>query len=126
MPLSVSEPLAVADSLAAFTGEPYDRSAISRAYYAAFHHAKQWHDALPQPGHDIGPRGGEHQTLINQLKNPDATLGPISARDSRIFGAKLQVMRERRVKCDYFLTAVVPRVDCDTQLLQAKDAVSKY
>lgn len=127
MPIVPADFIAVADTLSLGRSEPSDRSAISRAYYGAFHHAKDWHEGLPAPGHDVGPRGGEHQMLINRLRNPDSVvLGPVSARQSRFLAAKLEVLRNRRVVADYQLALLVTGIERDQHISQAKALIRDY
>src|SRR5690349_21099744 len=133
MPIGPSDFLVVADHLAQQSNgspssnrEAFDRSAISRAYYAAYHHAKKWHDGLIAPGSNQGPGGGEHQTLINRLKNPSASVGPYEQKQSRMLGAKLSALRDRRVVADYKIDQVVNRIECDQQLIQARAILNNY
>ena len=107
--------LTLASELCVGTAETHWRSAVSRAYYAAYHGCNDWHDALPMPGSNSGPNGGVHQKLINRLRNPDTTV-PATARDlSKILGTKLDVLRGQRGKADYQLPETV-------DIIQAQNA----
>lgn len=126
MPLSVQDLLQVAQPLCKHPDEPEQRSGVSRAYYAAYHHARAWHAALSASGHNIGPAGGEHQQLINMLKNPDPSIPFAQAKESMRFGAKLEIMRNRRHTADYDLQGLVQAADAVNQFNQASDAVARY
>lgn len=86
------------------TNEPSRRSAIGRAYYAAFHGAKRYQAALPFPGRSLA-QGGEHENLINQLRYPDSRVGPKLETDSQAVGAFLLRPRPMRIRADYELAA---------------------
>lgn len=45
------------------------RTAISRSYYAAYHAARIFHDALDSPG-SLGASGGVHVQLVARLLAP--------------------------------------------------------
>lgn len=66
------------------------RSAISRAYYAAFVKARNF---LLQDGLTI-PRENAHQYVINQFRNSSEAV-------RRDLGEKLQILRNFRNKADY-------------------------
>lgn len=118
--------LRVAQPLSASTDEADRRSGISRAYYAAFHRAQAWHASLPMPGSNRGPDGGEHQQLINKLRNPDASLKPEVAKMSRTLGAKLEAYRNRRVTADYKLTSSIDPGEAATQYQQVSEILAQY
>ena len=121
MPIQPTDFLGVAQILAASPGECELRSATSRAYYAAFHACKDWHDGLPMQGANSGPPGGSHQQLINRLKNPDSGLPHIRKLLSRFTGTKLDVMRTRRHVADYQLQASPVATETTDQITQAQD-----
>lgn len=103
MTIQKEDLLAVADQLLSGETEACWRSAVSRAYYAAYHGCDDWHNQLPVPGSDNGPRGGTHQVLINRLRNPaPGTKGEVVIL-SRILAAKLEVLRGDRHVADYRL-----------------------
>lgn len=98
-----NEFLTLADKLAAMGDEASHRSAVSRAYYAAYHHCNRWHCQLPAPGSNAGQQGGVHQTLINQLSNPAPELSADEKRASRLLGTRLSIVKKARKKADYDL-----------------------
>ena len=99
--------LDLAQSLLAGQTEPHLRSAVSRAYYAAYHGCKDWHSALPMPGSNTGPGGGNHQQLINQLCNPDASVVGADKMKSKVLSVKLGVLRKTRHEADYELLQTI-------------------
>lgn len=112
--------LAVAKALSASHDECSLRSATSRAYYAAYHACSKWHASLPAAGANIGPGGGMHQVLINQLKNPDNSLSSERKKLSRFTSVKLSVMRQRRTQADYFLDSSPGPSDTADQVAQVE------
>ncbi len=100
----------------AATNEVCARSAVSRAYYAAYHAARLFHETLPEPGtlppakagKDDGM--GKHAELIMRLQNPS----PKVRRDSRqiasisvAVGSLLNVIKANRVTADYIIDKTV-------------------
>ena len=77
------------------------RSAVSRAYYAAYHACLAWHKNLPSPGSNSGPAGGVHQELCNRLKNPAPEVSPDLMKSSRRLSVMLSVLRSQRGLADY-------------------------
>ena len=117
--------LALADELSAGATETHWRSAVSRAYYAAYHGSNDWHTALPVPGSNSGQSGGVHQELINRLRNPD-TATPIATRNlSKILASKLEVLRGQRGKADYKLPETVDPVCAEQACELAKQILLK-
>jgi uncharacterized protein (UPF0332 family) len=108
--------LSIARQQAVQETEIWRRSAISRAYYAAYHRCRLWELALPAPGSNAGPAGGIHQDLINRLSNPAPECGPELAARSRACGAQLRAQRQRRVDADYEIDAEVSQEDLRKQL----------
>ena len=82
------------------------RKAISTAYYAAFHAAKQYHDALPLPGRSK-QNVGDHENLIHALRTPDAALGDEICKLSIRLGELLLRLRPSRIRADYELQAEI-------------------
>lgn len=104
MPIICVDFLIFAEGLDASASEATARSAVSRAYYGAFHRVEAWHETLPQPGHDIGPRGGMHQVLINQLQNPDTQCDMGLRIKSRGIAYALSELKGMRTAADYDLS----------------------
>jgi uncharacterized protein (UPF0332 family) len=83
--------LPVARTLAAAGGEAELRSAVSRAYYAAFHAAR---DLLGRLGFAVPRADRAHEYLYRRLNN--CALGPVVAA-----GRVLHSLRSRRNQADY-------------------------
>lgn len=100
--------------------EAGNRTVVSRAYYAAYHAAYNFHVSLPSPG-SVGSANGRHEQLIAQLTTP--TFGTSDARNfaSRKAGHLLRDLLRRRVKADYAIGATVPEADADAALFTASD-----
>jgi len=82
--------------------EVWRRTAISRAYYAAFHRCQTWEQGLHMKGDDQG-RHGVHDRLISRLLNPHPSCALELAECSRRIGQHLLQQRSLRVKADYRL-----------------------
>lgn len=72
------------------------RTAISRAYYAAFHKAKEFLQATKDLTPET-PAGGVHERLISRFTNNSLV-------DWRVMGAKLDRMKKLRHTADYNYT----------------------
>lgn len=116
MSITPADILKVADELSRFSSEAHSRSAASRAYYAAFHTAKSWHDtALPAPGMCRGDlRGRSHEELIERLRHPAPECSPVLRDSSKSAGLILITLRSRRVLADYQLTEAMTRDEAVT------------
>lgn len=79
------------------------RAIVSRAYYAAYHRCKDWHGALHYHGSCSMAHAGEHEKLIQQLKNPSMGIPAPRQKLSRDLGKKLEALKALRVLADYRL-----------------------
>ena len=105
MAVSVEEIHSYACTLANEAQEVVLRTAVSRAYYSAFHACRKWHAALPTPGRNAGAGGGIHQDLINQLGNPDPKLSAKLTAQSRQTAARLKDLKDVRTLADYSISS---------------------
>ena len=102
------------------------RTAISRAYYAAFHAARKYHTRLPKPGRSKA-NVGDHENLIHQLRNPDPSLPDELRKKSTVVGTLLLKLRPSRMLADYELEdevlgrAVDDSIDLAAQILNLTD-----
>jgi len=120
MAIQVEELLSLAEKLATQEGEAAHRSAVSRAYYYAYHVSKTWHAQLPAPGSNAGPAGGVHQQVINQLRNPAPELSQEQKKASRVAAGVLEVMRGQRHLADYNLAGPMSANDAAQACANAK------
>lgn len=114
-----------ADSSKASDSEVQQRCSMSRAYYAAYHCCVSWHKNLPAPGSSGTGGGGMHQTLINQLRNPDATLDANRRLLSRSLGYTLQALKTDRELADYHLRDPIPQGKVAMMCATAKQVLDK-
>jgi uncharacterized protein (UPF0332 family) len=106
--------LRLADALLAGPSEVEWRSAVSRAYYAAFHVAR---DLLFACGF-AAPRGDQaHAFLWLRLSNASAAAVENAGRN-------LQTLRRDRNRADYDLTHPLAQATAATQVQAAKDIVN--
>ncbi|MEN4918280.1 hypothetical protein ABE485_06375 [Achromobacter spanius] len=82
------------------------RAKISRAYYALYHHAIDFHNSLPSSGHSLAVGGGVHRKLIQQLTNPTVADDAMKGR-SRKIGTMLGLARDLRDEADYENTSTI-------------------
>lgn len=82
------------------------RAKISRAYYALYHHAIDFHNGLASSGNTLAAGGGVHRKLIQQLTNPTVTDEAIKSR-SRKIGTMLGLARDLRDEADYENTCAI-------------------
>jgi HEPN domain len=94
------------------------RTAASKAYYAAYHGAKGYHDLLPKPGRSK-QNVGDHENLIHSLRYPDQTLGDAICKHSIKIGELLLRLRPSRVRADYDLQAEVTVSDMNDAIEMA-------
>jgi hypothetical protein len=115
--ISPDDLISLAERLAAADREVEGRSAVSRAYYGAFHEAKRLIE------HECGvvlPPGGEaHRKLQLCLDRSDASLLDEIAR-------RLQSLRDDRNRADYQLadSRFADPVNVQTQLKVAKEVMA--
>lgn len=101
-------------------GEPWQRSAISRAYYASFHRCLAWASGLANQAPPSRRKGAEHQQLLNRLMKPGSTCSEKEKQQSVKLHRLLRLQRDRRVKADYKLDEDVTHKEMRRQLADAK------
>ncbi|WP_431047468.1 hypothetical protein [Roseateles sp. L2-2] len=110
----------VAEALSIQEIEAWQRSAISRAYYASFHRCLEWESGLPKRPYVTQQKGGEHQQLLNRLRKPNASCSEKEKQLSIKLHSLLRSQRERRVKADYRIDEDVSRKEMRRQLADAR------
>jgi uncharacterized protein (UPF0332 family) len=105
--------LALATTLAAGTSEAEWRSAISRAYYAAFHVARE---LLLSLGFRVPQAERGHSYLWLRLANAGVA-------DVRIAGNRLNALRGQRNRADYASHPSVPQATAANEVKNAEDII---
>ena len=82
------------------------RAVCSRAYYGAYHAAREFHETLPAPG-SVGRASGRHEQLIAQLNNPTISHQNKKYARSVALGKFLRTLVGLRVMADYSITLYV-------------------
>lgn len=101
------------------------RSAVSRAYYAAFHAAKSFSDNLSVPG-EPAPQGmGVHASLYHSLSHPRLPNGDPLSGKSRSIAYMSQNLKRHREVADYDLQAEVVASDAEDAIAKAKEILGK-
>lgn len=122
---SPSDALGIAEEIRKLGDTPaVYRAVCSRAYYAAFQAAKEFHDRSPNPGSVGDAEGGVHKLLIAQLDNP---MGP---KDSHYWASKgisksLRVVYQHRLSADYFLKRDVVLNHVEESLRMSSTIIAK-
>lgn len=126
MPINSADLYKIATELWKDRREVSQRSAISRAYYAAYHEAKAWHCNLPEPGTMGNAKGGSHDILIHQLANPMGRTKRDSGlqNQSKRFANELQRLRALRNAADYDINDVFDDDDHFTLLIEVKQLLT--
>ena len=112
--------LELAGEQARRVGEPWRRSAISRAYYASFHRCLAWERGLARRGQVVKPQGGVHQGLIDRLGAPNDACTSKQKRQSVDLHRLLSRQKDQRVIADYRLRRSVSEIDLKKQLSDAR------
>jgi uncharacterized protein (UPF0332 family) len=84
------------------SAEPHYRAVCSRAYYAAYHAANEFHHSPPAPG-SVGAARGRHEQLIAQLGNPQISKQNGKFRISQAMSKTLRLLIDARVRADYHM-----------------------
>lgn len=123
MPIDSRDLMSVATKLWSLNCEASKRSAVSRAYYAAFHEAKKWHSQLPEPGSCGDSRPGTHEFLINQLANPigKTKKDKALAAKSKELSSELERLRALRNFADYDINENFDMSDHFALMVEVKD-----
>ena len=125
MSVTVTELLDLATELRADPREISWRGAISRGYYAAFHHADVWHQALPSHGEPPDYAGGKHHELACRLTKPTLPSADQRRTLSVTAGYILRDGHRLRVKADYHLNEGITASETDQLLISARKLVAR-
>ncbi len=115
--------LACAEAIAASAAcEANYRSAISRAYYAGYHAAYGFHDALPVPGSANGA-SGMHEILVQQLYHPGIKPAVAEYSKSLALAKLLNQAKVLRTHSDYKLNLDITAAQMGLALTASKSLV---
>ena len=101
------------------SAEVAHRNVVGRAYYAAFHAATAFHEALPSAGAAPQVASGVHSDLFYRLEHPTVDATDELYRRSRLIGLKLRGFHTIRIKADYRLALEVGRDVAADALIKA-------
>lgn len=124
MSIAAPELLCLAKELRAQGNETAWRCSISRAYYAAFHHADTWHSSLPSAGNLPGNPGGKHHDLAGRMTNPSLPNSDARRKLSVSAGYILRESHRMRVKADYLLSEDITALEAEQLLTSAERVVA--
>ena len=124
--VTVQDFVTLADELIKESGSPIKvRSAVSRAYYGAYHAAKTFHDELPIKGAVLHKGCGIHEQLIQCLENPMVPHSDQLYNKSKSLGFLLRRVRKCRSDADYEITVSFPIENAKTSIAEAKKIIEK-
>lgn len=106
--------------------EASSRTAICRAYYAAYHQSESWYQKLPSPG-SLGLKNpkGMHDRFFVLLSNPNTTDNSASqCSASRRRGYALRLLHDCRTRADYDLQASVTAAEVTQAISDAQGIIS--
>ena len=116
MPTRPPEILELAQYLRAnYLNEAGRRSAVSRAYYAAMHHAA----AIFGRPTATTDHESIHKAVIRAATERSRAPGPVREEASRI-ASQLDFLRRRRARADYDLHMDVQRLECEDWVTRAQ------
>ena len=121
MPIQAEDLLLLADLQSTEEGEPWRRSAISRAYYASFHRCLNWEEEVTRQPKASRPKRSPHRQLIERLARPNRVCSSKQKRQCEALVRLMKRQRERRVAADYSLDADVGPDTLREQLLDARN-----
>jgi len=126
----VAEPedfLAQAVKLLASAGaDPDYRVVIDRAYYGAFHAARQFEEQLPYRSQAAkAERAGSHEWLFQRLERPDRQLDYLLGVISREIAAQLRMLKPLRELATYELGETVRVDQAEEAVRAAKDIMAE-
>lgn len=91
------------------------RDSIKHSYYYLYHLVKEYIEENYADGNVQRENMGEHQYLIEQLRSIDSKLAKTLARE-------MQMLKDKRVMCCYFLNDDVSKMQAHQQVAAAKKA----
>lgn len=124
MSIATVDLLRLSEKLQAEDSEASWRGAISRGYYAAFHHADAWHDELPSKGIPPVKSGGRHHDLANCLIAPTLQSDDPRRGESIKAGYILRDAHKYRVKADYFLDEDITAANASMVIVSVKKVLA--
>ena len=117
--------LQLANQLVVATTETHWRTAVSRAYYAAYHGCVEWHASMPTPGSSGSNPTGVHQQLLNKLKNGAPEWIPEHKLLGRVLSAQLGALKAKRTVADYDLCVIVDQAQAASDCAMAETCLAK-
>ncbi|WP_429499478.1 hypothetical protein ACQUFY_21635 [Robbsia andropogonis] len=100
------------------------RATISRAYYAAYHAALEFHARLPVPG-SVGAATGYHTQLMAQLSTPGIGKKNKKFFVSQALAKSLRPLVDARVDADYKLGVTINKELALSIVNQASEVVAQ-
>jgi uncharacterized protein (UPF0332 family) len=100
------------------------RNIVNNAYYAAFHAAKDFEEKLPHRSKHFAQGVGTHESLIQRLEKPDASLEYGLKIRSKEIGAQMRMLKPLRELAFYELDEPV-RIETVEEAIEAAEDVLK-
>ena len=126
MSITINDLIAFAKSKSAPSNTEIEtRCIISRAYYAAYHCANNFHLTLSTPGYHPKNPTGMHATLIYQLINPSIPRTDPDYSKSKSIGYILQGLHPIRKNADYELNLKITLNEAKSAIVETEKLVAK-
>lgn len=106
------------------TGEIHFRSAVSRAYYGAYHDSVAWETTLAHFGTNTATTRGTHALLCERLMKPHMALALDDRLKSSRRGILLRTFHGDRVRADYKLDEPVSGEDAAQAIANAAEILA--
>lgn len=111
--------------LASAGNDPDYRNVIDRAYYGAYHAARQFEEQLPYRSQAAPQNAGSHETLIQRLERPDSQLDYGLKVISKDIAAQMRMLKPMRELASYELEERVRVDQAEQAVLAAKDILAE-
>jgi uncharacterized protein (UPF0332 family) len=111
--------------LASASNELDYRNVIERAYYSAYHAARQFEEQLPHRSQAVPQNAGSHEALFQRLERSDGQLDYGLKVISKDIAAQLRMLRPLRELASYELGERVRIDQAEEAVRAAKDIMAE-
>ena len=111
--------------LASATNDADYRAVIDRAYYGAFHAARQFEEQLPQRSQATAANTGSHDALFQRLERPNAQLEYGLKVISKDIAAQMRMLKPLREIASYELDETIRVDQAEAAIAGAKEVFAE-
>lgn len=113
------------NTLKSASGDLDYRVVIERAYYGAYHAARQFEEALPHRSLANTDKTGSHDGLFRRLETPNPKLDYGLRIISQDIGAQMRQLKPLRELANYELTTTIRIDHAELAILGAKEVIAE-